>query len=69
MHTSRQGGLSPGTEGSIPLSSNHDNKGKGGGGPRRRGFFIGAILWALILVIFCNFLANQIANAGTQEVP
>ena len=69
MHTSRQGGLSPGTEGSIPLSSNQDNKGKGGGGPRRRGFFIGAILWALILVIFFNFLANQIANAGTQEVP
>ena len=51
------------------MSSNQDNKGKGGGGPRRRGFFIGAILWALILVIFFNFLANQIANAGTQEVP
>ncbi len=55
-------------EGSIPLNSNHDNKGKGGG-PRRRGFFIGAILWALILVIFFNFLATQIANAGTREVP
>ena len=51
------------------MSSNQDNKGKGGGGPRRRGFFIRAILWALILVIFFNFLANQIANAGTQEVP
>lgn len=51
------------------MSSNQDNKGKGGGGPRRRGFFIGAILWALILVIFFNFLANQIANAGTREVP
>ena len=51
------------------MSSNQDNKGRGGGGPRRRGFFIGAILWALILVIFFNFLANQIANAGTQEVP
>ena len=50
------------------MNSNHDNKGKGGG-PRRRGFFIGAILWALILVIFFNFLATQIANAGTREVP
>ena len=55
-------------EGSIPLNSNHDNKGKGGG-PRRRGFFIGAILWALILVIFFNFLATQIANAGTGRSP
>ena len=50
------------------MNSNHDNKGKGGG-PRRRGFFIGAILWTLILVIFFNFLATQIANAGTREVP
>jgi len=52
------------------LSSNPNNKGKGGGqGPRKRGLIFGAILWALVLVIFFNFLAKQIANAGTKEVP
>ena len=52
------------------MSSNPNNKGKGGGqGPRTRGFIFGAILWALVLVIFFNFLAKQIANAGTKEVP
>ena len=52
------------------MSSNPNNKGKGGGqGPRKRGFIFGAILWALVLVIFFNFLAKQIANAGTKEVP
>ncbi len=52
------------------MSSNQNNKGSGGGqGPRKRGFVIGAILWALVLVIFFNFLAKEIANAGTKEVP
>ena len=52
------------------MSSNPNNKGKGGGqGPRKRGCIFGAILWALVLVIFFNFLAKQIANAGTKEVP
>ena len=52
------------------MSSNPNNKGKGGGqGPRKRGLIFGAILWALVLVIFFNFLAKQIANAGTKEVP
>ena len=49
------------------MSSNPNNKGKGGGqGPRKRGFIFGAILWALVLVIFFNFLAKHIANAGTK---
>ena len=52
------------------MSSNPNNKGKGGGqSPRKRGFIFGAILWALVLVVFFNFLAKQIANAGTKEVP
>ena len=52
------------------MSSNQNNKGSGGGqGPRKKGFVIGAILWALVLVIFFNFLAKEIANAGTKEVP
>ena len=52
------------------MSSNQNNKGSGGGqGPRKRGFVVGAILWALALVIFFNFLAKEIANAGTKEVP
>ena len=52
------------------MSSNQNNKGSGGGqGPRKRGFVVGAILWALVLVIFFNFLAKEIANAGTKEVP
>ncbi len=52
------------------MSSNQNNKGKGGGqGPRKKGFVVGAILWALVLVIFFNFLAKEISNAGTKEVP
>ena len=51
------------------MSSNQNNKGSGGQGPRKRGFVVGAILWALVLVIFFNFLAKEIANAGTKEVP
>ena len=52
------------------MSSNQNNKGKGGGqGPRKRSFVVGAVLWALVMVIVFNFLAKEIANAGTQEVP
>ena len=38
-------------------------------GPRKRGLLIGAILWALVLVVFFNFIAKEISNAGTKEVP
>ena len=51
------------------MSSNQNNKGSGGMGPRKRGLLIGAILWALVLVVFFNFLAKEISNAGTKEVP
>ena len=50
------------------MSSNQNNNG-GGMGPRKRGLLIGAILWALVLVVFFNFLAKEISNAGTKEVP
>ena len=50
--------------------SDPNNGSKGGpGGPRKRGLVIGAILWALVLVVGFNFLYQQLANAGTQEVP
>ena len=45
------------------------NNGPGGRGPKKRGLVIGAILWALVLVVGFNFLYQQLANAGTQEVP
>lgn len=52
------------------MSSNQNNKGKGDGqGPRKKGLIIGAILWAVILVVFFNFLVKEISNAGTKEVP
>ena len=52
------------------MSSNSNNKGNGGGqGPRKKGLLIGAILWALVLVVFFNFIAKEISNAGTKEVP
>ncbi len=52
------------------MSSNQNNKGKGDGqGPRKKGLIIGAILWAVILVVFFHFLVKEISNAGTKEVP
>ncbi len=45
------------------------NNGPGGRGPKKRGLVIGAVLWALVLVVGFNFLYQQLANAGTQEVP
>lgn len=52
------------------MSANQNNKGKGDGqGPRKKGLVIGAILWAVILVVFFNFLVKEISNAGTKEVP
>ena len=36
--------------------------------PKKRGFFVGALVWALVLVIIFNFIAGEIANAGTKEV-
>jgi cell division protease FtsH len=51
------------------LNPNQDNKNnKGGQGPKKRGFFVGALVWALVLVIIFNFIAGEIANAGTKEV-
>ena len=52
------------------MSSQQNNKGKGDGqGPRKKGLLIGAVLWALVLVVFFNFIAKEISNAGTKEVP
>ena len=51
------------------MNPNQDNKGnKGGQGPKKRGFFVGALVWALVLVILFNFIAGEIADAGTKEV-
>ena len=51
------------------MNPNQDNKNnKGGQGPKKRGFFVGALLWALVLVIIFNFIAGEIANAGIKEV-
>ena len=47
------------------------NNGKKGGGtppPKKRNIF-SAILWAMIVVIFFNFMLGEIKNAGTVEVP
>ena len=48
------------------------NNGKKGGGtpppPKKRNIF-SAILWAMIVVIFFNFMLGEIQNAGTVEVP
>ena len=51
------------------MNPNQDTKNnKGGQGPKKRGFFVGALVWALVLVIIFNFIAGEIANAGTKEV-
>ena len=51
------------------MNPNQDNKNnKGGQGPKKRGFFVGALLWALVLVVIFNFIAGEIANAGIKEV-
>ena len=52
------------------MNPNQNNGNKGGGPqpPKKRGI-AGAILWAVAIVIFFNFLAAKISNAGTQEVP
>ena len=51
------------------MNPNQDNKNnKGGQGPKKRGFFVGALVWALVLVIIFNFIAGEIANAGTKEM-
>ena len=51
------------------MNPNQDNKNnKGGQGPKKRGFFVGALVWALVLVILFNFIAGEIANAGIKEV-
>ena len=47
------------------------NNGKKGGTPpppKKRNIF-SAILWAMIVVIFFNFMLGEIKNAGTVEVP
>ncbi len=48
----------------------NQNKGDPGGSrpPKKRSPLIGAILWAVILVILINFIAGEISNAGTVEV-
>ena len=52
------------------MNPNQNNGNKGGGPqpPKKRGL-IGPILWAVIIVIFFNFLASQINNVGTKEIP
>ena len=52
------------------MNPNQNNGNKGGGPqpPKKRGI-VGAILWAVAIVIFFNFLAAKISNVGTQEVP
>ena len=51
------------------MNPNQDNKNnKGGQGPKKRGFFVGALVWALVLVIIFNFIAGEIANAGPKEM-
>ena len=51
------------------MNPNQDNKNnKGGQGPKKRGFFVGALVWALVLVIIFNFIAGETANAGTKAV-
>ena len=48
------------------------NKGKKGGGtppPPRKRNIASAILWAVIAVIFFNFMLGEIRSAGTKEVP
>ena len=52
------------------MNPNQNNGNKGGGPqpPKKRGV-VGAILWAVAIVIFFNFLAAKISNVGTQEVP
>ena len=51
------------------MNPNQDNKNnKGGQDPKKRGFFVGALVWALVVVIIFNFIAGEIANAGTKEV-
>ena len=51
------------------MNPNQDNKNnKGGQDPKKRGFFVGALVWALVMVIIFNFIAGEIANAGTKEV-
>ncbi len=51
------------------MNPNQDNKNnKGGQGPKKRGFFVGALVRALVLVIIFNFIAGEIANAGIKEV-
>ena len=52
------------------MSSNQNKRGKKDEqNPRRRNLIIAAVLWAVVLVIFFHFLASEISNAGTQEVP
>ena len=51
------------------MNPNQDNKNnKGGQGPKKRGCVVGAVVWALVRVIIFNFIAGEIANAGTKEV-
>ena len=67
--TLQESGKFPRNGGRRPLNPNQDNKNnKGGQGPKKRGFFVGALVWALVLVIIFNFIAGEIANAGTKEV-
>ncbi len=47
----------------------NENNGSNGRGPKKRGLILGAILWALVLVVFFNFMYHQLQNAGTEEVP
>ena len=48
----------------------NDKKNNDGRPPRnRRGLLISSILWAVLLVVFGNYLISQIQNAGTVEVP
>ena len=53
------------------MNPDKNNPKKGGGTPpppKKRNIFT-AILWAMVVVIFFNFMLGEIRNAGTVEVP
>ena len=51
------------------MNPNQDNKNnKVGQCPKKRGFVVVALLWAVVFVIIFYFIAWEIANAGIKEV-
>ena len=46
-----------------------NKKNRDGKDPRKRSILTGAIIWAVVLVVFFHFIAGQIEKRGTEEVP